>query len=790
MILKDPLAVPIHPENWEVLTPRISMDNRGGRIRQCQRPRRTAAGLWALALWLSLEAAVRLNAALQFDVFLGYDGMLHENNWFPVVCEVANDGPGFNAIFDLRSTGYGGSSQSRRYAIELPTNTRKRFVVPAFAGRYSSWDARLLDERGRVRGEQTGLRPRRDVLARTFLLGALPRTFSGLPGFPEIKNNAGQRVTQPEAQPAAAFLKPELFPDNPIALEGLDALYLSSEKALELKAPQVSALLAWLYNGGHLIVGVEQATDINATDWLRKLVPAEFPTADTRSVAQNLTDWLRSNPGAPKRKISVTANPVDMRFRGGIPPGVRQRTLVPGVQPNKTESPEDVLNPFSAVPEDAKFEEASLMVAVATVHGGEVVHADDGAPLIVRGQRGRGQVTLLTFSPDREPIRAWKNRNWFWARVSQMPLEALNAAEPPNYANQSIDGVFGAMIDSKQVHKLPVGWLLALLLVYLAVIGPVDQYSLKRLNKQMWTWVTFPIYVALFSGLIYFIGYKLRAGETEWNELHLVDIYPNGDRAELRGHTFASVYSPANASYQLVSEQPVASIRGESQGSWGGGQEASRADVEQLSRGFRASVYVPVWTSQLFAYDWWQSGPLPCGAQIQTQASGGLQITVTNRLNRPLTNARLVCRERVYDLGELPAEKTSTFTFVRGQGQTLEAFLGGTVAKAGDFSQAAQERHRAFGADPSQRIWDMPASTTAASFISGHQLSVNSQMGYSAGFLAPNGLDLGDLLDRGLGILIAWDAGHSLAKPIYQFSPRRSQRNTLLRLAVPIQANQ
>ena len=50
----------------------------------------------------------------------------------------------------------------------------------------------------------------------------------------------------------------------------------------------------------------------------------------------------------------------------------------------------------------------------------------------------------------------------------------------------------------------------------------------------------------LFSLLIYFIGYKLRAGESEWNELHLVDVLQKGDRAEFRGQTYASVYSPAN----------------------------------------------------------------------------------------------------------------------------------------------------------------------------------------------------------------------------------------------------
>ena len=45
-------------------------------------------------------------------------------------------------------------------------------------------------------------------------MGALPGSFSGAPGFPEIQ--------QPQSgwQPRVARFQPELFPDNPIALEG------------------------------------------------------------------------------------------------------------------------------------------------------------------------------------------------------------------------------------------------------------------------------------------------------------------------------------------------------------------------------------------------------------------------------------------------------------------------------------------------------------------------------------------------------------------------------------------
>ena len=83
----------------------------------------------------------------QFDVFLGYDGIVREANWFPVACEINNDGPGFNAVFELTNDRSAGG-QTRQVVLELPSNTHKRFVIPVFAsgGRYASWSARLLDE--------------------------------------------------------------------------------------------------------------------------------------------------------------------------------------------------------------------------------------------------------------------------------------------------------------------------------------------------------------------------------------------------------------------------------------------------------------------------------------------------------------------------------------------------------------------------------------------------------------------------------------------------------------------
>jgi hypothetical protein len=56
---------------------------------------RRAWCLWMAALWM---AAIPAGAELRFDPFLGYDDILPERSWFPITCEIFNDGPAFNAV--------------------------------------------------------------------------------------------------------------------------------------------------------------------------------------------------------------------------------------------------------------------------------------------------------------------------------------------------------------------------------------------------------------------------------------------------------------------------------------------------------------------------------------------------------------------------------------------------------------------------------------------------------------------------------------------------------------------
>lgn len=705
-----------------------------------------SSGGWRhlLLLLLACFLSPGARAAVRFDMFVGYDGIVPVGSWFPMAFEVQNDGPPFTATVEI-SPGQFNSAQNRTMVVELPTGTTKRFIIPTFnAGSYyPTWSARLLDERRRVRAETTSQRVRRLNEAVVPLAAAMSRV---LPSLPEVKSR------QEELRPVFGRLQPAVFPDNPLSLEGLDTLYLSSERALELKANQVGALLAWLHGGGHLVVGIEQINHLSGPgEWLRQLLPVEATGMTSLAAHEGLQAFVTS---AKRHDGTSHVRPQDRRGGNRSSPGGDNMS-------------------FSMLQRDAAFEDAPLQVITGRLRDGRVVVDSAGTPLILSAERGRGHLTMLMFAPELEPFRSWKNAPHFWAKMIDLPPALLASESFNQYPGRPIDGVFGAIIDSKQIRKLPVGWLLLLLLGYLAVIGPLDQFWLKKLNKQMLTWLTFPAYVAFFSLLIYFIGYKLRAGETEWNELHVVDVIPHGDTADLRGRSFGSIYSPVNAQYLFTSEQPFATLRGEYSGNYGGGQEGSRSTVEQRPAGFRAQASVPVWTSQLFVSDWWRQSPTPVSLAV-TPA----EITIDNNLDVPLTNVRVVIGGEMLLLDNVPASEKKTFAR-RGLSRTnLSVFV---QDHARQFQGAVNARQQAFGSDARSRISDAVGATMAATFI-----DLNAGQNSYENFSCPPGFELSHLTDRGDAVLLAWLPNHSLTQPLNQFAAVRGSKNTLLRVACEV----
>lgn len=712
--------------------------------RQCRRPsggRFFAHWVFCFTLLAALLRPNTAEALIQFDPFLGYDGVVPEVSWFPLVCEIKNDEAAFTGVIEVGDAF--GQGQKTTMIVELPTGTLKRVVLPLFAGSrgYRSYNIRLLDERGKVRAEQTNIRPRKTLASSLPMVCGITRTVGGVP---VLKQGAS---TNPEHQIPTARLQPAIFPDNPLVLEGMQALYLNTERAGDLTLAQVAALHAWLHAGGQLIVGVEQVGDVSARPWLKELLPGELGEFSTIDSHPELQHWLR---------------------RGEITPIDGEQELA-AVKPPARPRMDD--------PDDANFESTPAQFLGCKVKDGQVLVSVAGKPAIVEAARGRGRVTLLLFNPEREPFRAWKNLPSFWSKVVGVPegfYARKNFVTQPYYAT---DGVFGALLDTRQVNKLPYHWLLLLLVVYLIVIGPLDMYWLRKINRPMLTWITFPCYVVFFSGLIYFIGYMLRAGESEWNELHVVDVIPLGEKGDMRGRTYASVYSPSNQRFELEGQQRFAAFRPEFSASYQGNAGSDRGKVLVSGDTYKAELFVPVWTSQLMISEWWQPGTPLLAAKL-TRKQDGVTLSVENKTGRALPEAQFVIGTTVFKLGAIPVG-TKNFELTQSQSRQLAHMV---MEVSSRFHSAVQGRQHAFGGSQSGHLDDPMDCGVAVSFLSSSYSQ--DQNTHQTSFLTPPGLDLTPLLANGNAFLLAWDAGQSPAKNIHRFSPKRSSKNTLWRVLV------
>jgi hypothetical protein len=163
-----------------------------------------------------------------------------------------------------------------------------------------------------------------------------------------------------------------------------------------------------------------------------------------------------------------------------------------------------------------------------------------------------------------------------------------------------------------------------------------------------------------------------------------------------------------------------------------------------------------------------------------TNQGDAWQVRVENRTERKLSNLHVVLEGRITSLGEVPPQESKTFKVTREQGTPLQSFV---MTEGARFGEAVNSRKHALGSTSAGQISDLPDASVAACFV--EQLA--GQAAYGSRFISPPGLDLSPVLERGRdAILLAWAPDYSPVKPMYHFSPRRSQRNTLWRITTPL----
>lgn len=289
---------------------------------------------------------------------------------------------------------------------------------------------------------------------------------------------------------AQARLTPEALPPDAAALFPVDTIFFYDADSSTLTTNQRQALADYVTTGGHLVVIGGPSWQTTA-EGLTDLLPLQPTSSESVAALASLQDFVTLSTG------SLDANAV-----------IATGTL---------------------------SDDAQVLIA----HTG-------GEPLLARREMGAGTVDYLAADPAQEPFASWENRADFFVELLASPDPETGwrrgLLEPQLAAN--------AIAILPDIDLLPpVTSMIAFIVAYIVLIGPVNYIVLSRINRREWAWVTIPILIVAFTSVAYTFGFNLRGSEVIVSRLEVVQTFPDEETARL--DQLVGVLSPRRTTYTM-----------------------------------------------------------------------------------------------------------------------------------------------------------------------------------------------------------------------------------------------
>jgi hypothetical protein len=302
-----------------------------------------------------------------------------------------------------------------------------------------------------------------------------------------------QLVARGSGFPEPIPLTPGDLPERPEPLRGIETIVWAADSSSMTEAQQRS-LERWVAAGGQLIV-------LGGPDWQARtaafgaLLPLEHLASSDGSSAATLATWAGTDQPA-------------------------------GADP--------------------------LTTAVGDLRTGAISLVRDraGHTLFATIPRGAGRVSFVGIDLATEPFRAWAGAPALWTRLipDERLLEQWGGIGPVDDEVANVMTTALANLPSLAVPSAEL--LLAIIVGYILLIGPISYLVLRRLDRRELAWVVAPILALVFSGASYSIGLSMKGSQIIVNQISVVRSAVDGTAASVS--TYAGIFSPVRETYDLT----------------------------------------------------------------------------------------------------------------------------------------------------------------------------------------------------------------------------------------------
>ncbi len=184
-------------------------------------------------------------------------------------------------------------------------------------------------------------------------------------------------------------------------------------------------------------------------------------------------------------------------------------------------------------------------------------------PLIFRQAVGFGCLTRVAFDLSAKQIQQWSNKDRFLRRILDIPetvkdTQRFTANSILHFGYDDMPGQLASALNQYTDIPCVSFWSIAgLLLIFIAIIGAGEYFLWNRFNlPSRLTWITFPVCIALFCGLFYWISLSNKSPEIRANLVSVLDF--DCQNKFSRGYFYGDVYVPQAEKYDLWFDCPYA----------------------------------------------------------------------------------------------------------------------------------------------------------------------------------------------------------------------------------------
>jgi hypothetical protein len=296
-------------------------------------------------------------------------------------------------------------------------------------------------------------------------------------------------------------------------------------------------------------------------------------------------------------------------------------------------------------------------------------------PLVVRSPRELGEIAFVGLDFAKPPLANWPGRTAFLQAVLR-PYVASDGdrSDSQTLVTRGYNDLSGALRQSlgrsfAGLSPVTFSGVTLLALAYLLVLGPIDYFVIHRwLGRPIMAWVTFPLFVLLFTGAaLALTDWRRGDGGVRVNRREVIDVDVLSGRT--RGSYWATLYAPRAARLNLKFESATISneVAATSQlSAWGlpgvgiGGMQSGGLDLGIVRNEYRyvddlsGLEGVPVLTSSTKSFNaGWQTIVTPPLAATLTDVDGLVEGTIENHTGERLLNVLLFYNGWGYQLGNV-----------------------------------------------------------------------------------------------------------------------------------------